>query len=70
MRGARKAETRPERPCPQTSVRWMMKRKVSQRETRRAYAHVRSNSGSEECDKVRRTGLPRATLPKYGKTCS
>ena len=43
-----------------------MKRKVEQR----AYAHARSNSGSEECDKVRRTGctlcsagVPRSTLP-------
>ena len=34
----------------------MMKRKVEQRETRRAYAHPRSCSASEECDKVRRTG--------------
>ena len=33
-----------------------MKRTVEQRETQRAYAHARSHSGSEECDKVRRTG--------------
>ena len=33
-----------------------MKRKVAQRETQCAHAHARSNSGSEECDKVRRTG--------------
>ena len=70
MRGARKAENRPARPCPQTSVRWTMTRKVEQRETRRAYAHARSYSGSEHCYKVRRTGhtlysvgVPRTTLP-------
>ena len=50
-----------------------MKRKVAQRETQCAYAHARSNSGSEECEKVRRTGhtldtlcsagVPRTTLP-------
>ena len=34
----------------------MMKRKVGQRETQRAYAHARSCSASEESDKVRRTG--------------
>ena len=47
-----------------------MKRKVAQRRTQCAYAHARSHSGSEECDKVRRTGhtlcsagVPRVTLP-------
>ena len=47
-----------------------MKRKVPQRRTQCAYAHARSHSGSEECDKVRRTGhtlcsagVPRVTLP-------
>ena len=47
-----------------------MKRKVAQRETRRAYAHARSYSGSEQCYKVRRightlcsVGVPRTTLP-------
>ena len=67
MRGARKAETRPARPCSQTSVRWTMKRKVAQRETQCAYAHARSKSGSVDYEKVRRTlflpGVPRATLP-------
>jgi hypothetical protein len=56
VRGARKAENRPARPCLQTSVRWTMKRKVAQRETQRAYAHASSCSAAEECDKVRRTG--------------
>ena len=34
----------------------VLKRKVAQRRTQCAYAHARSHSGSEECDKVRRTG--------------
>ena len=34
----------------------MMKRKVEQRETQRAYVHARSYCVSVECDKVRRTG--------------
>ena len=47
-----------------------MKRKVAQRRIQCAYAHARSHSGSEECDKVRSTGhtlcsagVPRVTLP-------
>jgi hypothetical protein len=47
-----------------------MKRKVAQRRTQCAYAHARLHSGSEEYDKVRRTGhtlcsagVPRVTLP-------
>ena len=79
---AHKAENRPPRPCPQTSVRWTMKRKVAQRRTQCAYAHARSHSGSEQCYKVRRTGhtlysvgVPRSTLPSslqtsgHRKTC-
>ena len=68
--GAWKTENQPARHCPQRGVRCMMKRKVEQRETQRDYAHARSNSGSDECYKVRRTGhtlcsagVPRATLP-------
>ena len=75
--GLGRQKTDPQDPVPKTSVRWTMKRKVAQRETRRAYAHARSHSGSEQCYKVRRTGhtlcsvgVPRSTLPSSLQTAA
>ena len=54
--GLLRQKTDPKTLSPKQSVRWTMKRQVAQRRTQCAYVHARSNSGSEECDKVRRTG--------------